>query len=496
MIVSLRDRLLLSVVLLVAVGLIAADVATYAALNSFLLKRVDDQLTATSPFAAGQLAGDNAFGGPGFGPGPHPGGQRGPAPDRGLPTGTYSALYSPSSSLITEQTLNFTGVATAAKPTLPKSLPHGAIDVPTLITTGGSDGTSYRVMVETIDSPPSAYGDVLVVAIPLTEVESILNQLLALEALISSLVLLAIALLVVVVLRAGVRPLEKMGETAAAIAAGDLSRRVEPATRRTEIGRLGLALNTMLAQIEEAFAERSRSENRLRRFVADASHELRTPLTSIRGYAELLRRRHDLPPEQAASAHRRIEEEAIRMAALVDDLLLLARLDQGRPLAQEPVDLRRIVLETSADVAVIAPARPLKVEATKSVVISGDELRLRQVIANLVRNAVVHTPADSPIEVLLNADKDRAHLSVVDHGPGLDPELRERVFQPFFRADPGRSRDTGGAGLGLSIVAAVVTAHGGKVEALETEGGGSTFKVELPLANGRASSLATQPPDA
>jgi two-component system OmpR family sensor kinase len=276
-----------------------------------------------------------------------------------------------------------------------------------------------------------------------------------------------------------------MGSTAREIAAGDLSRRVEPASARTEIGRLGLALNGMLSQIETAFAERTRSEQRLRRFLADASHELRTPLTSIRGYAELLRRGAAQPAQDATLARRRIEEEAIRMSVLVDDLLLLARLDQGRPLEQVPVELRQIAHDACADARAVAPQRPITLTAPQAVMVRGDELRLRQVVANLVSNAIVHTPPGSPIEVSVTRGREKAALSIADHGPGLQGEEARRAFEPFYRADPGRSRDRGGSGLGLSIVAAVVAALGGVVQVLETAGGGATFRIDLPLAAGQ-----------
>jgi two-component system OmpR family sensor kinase len=273
-----------------------------------------------------------------------------------------------------------------------------------------------------------------------------------------------------------------MGAVAKDIAAGDLTRRVEPATDRSEIGRLGLALNGMLAQIESAFAERSASNSRLRRFVADASHELRTPLTSIRGYSEMLRRGAAESPADADLARRRIEEESIRMTGLVDDMLVLARLDQGRPLEQEPIDLQAIATDAVADARAVAPQRAIQLESSGPVIVNGDDTRLRQMLGNLVRNAIVHTPPQAPIDVKLSTEDSVARLSVADHGPGLAPEDMDRIFEPFYRADPSRSRDSGGAGLGLSIVSAVVSAHGGHVTVRQTQGGGATFEVELPLA--------------
>jgi two-component system OmpR family sensor kinase len=292
----------------------------------------------------------------------------------------------------------------------------------------------------------------------------------------------ATAILALLIIRISLRPLERMGTVAREIAAGDLSRRVEPATEKSEIGRLGLALNGMLSQIESAFAERTASNRRLRRFVADASHELRTPLTSIRGYSEMLRRGASESPADSELARRRIEEESIRMTGLVDDMLVLARLDQGRPLEEEPIDLQAIATDAVADARAVAPQRDIKLTSSGPVIVNGDDTRLRQVLGNLVRNAIVHTPPQTPIDVTLSTEDSVARLSVTDHGPGLDPEEVDRIFEPFYRADPSRSRDSGGAGLGLSIVSAVVIAHRGHVMVRETDGGGATFEVELPLA--------------
>src|SRR6202171_4349330 len=257
-------------------------------------------------------------------------------------------------------------------------------------------------------------GQVVVFAIPLTSVQSTLSDLMLLEAKIGLGVLLATAILALLIIRIGLRPLQRMGSVAKDIAAGDLSRRVEPSTPKTEIGRLGLALNGMLSQIEAAFAERTESNTRLRRFIADASHELRTPLTSIRGYAELLRRGAAQTPEDSALARRRIEAEAVRMSVMVDDLLLLARLDQGRPLEQAPVDLQQIAHDACADARAVAPVRAITLWARETVVVRGDDLRLRQVVANLVSNAIVHTPTGTPIEVSVTSNGERAALSVTD----------------------------------------------------------------------------------
>jgi Signal transduction histidine kinase len=367
---------------------------------------------------------------------------------------------------------------------LPHSLPNYGMDKPSApFTVAGIAGVSqYRV----IDWPEDSFrGNFVVLAIPLTEVRSTLNQLLLLEASITVAVVAATALLALLIIRIGLRPLQRMGAVAQDIAAGDLTRRVEPASRQTEIGRLGLALNGMLSQIEAAFAERTASNDRLRRVIADASHELRTPLTSIRGYAEMLRRGAAESPRDSEAARRRIEEESIRMTGLVDDLLLLARLDQGRPLDKAAVDLRTIATDAVADARVVAPQRSISLTSNGPAIVTGDDTRLRQVLGNLVRNALVHTPQQTPIEVEVATHDRVGRVSVADHGPGLAADDVERIFEPFYRADPSRSRDRGGAGLGLSIVSAVVTAHGGHVKVSQTEGGGATFEVELPLADSK-----------
>src|SRR5712691_3641107 len=462
---SLRGRLLIGVISLVVIGLLISDVITYLSLQNFLLTRIDSQLTDGRTGAVGVLGG----------PGP------GRGPQNQFPIGTIVELVAPDGTLLQAPLrYDFQSSTSTALPVLPKKLPAATEKSPATLTLAGTGGVSqYRAAIWPEDS---FHGDYVVLAIPMDDVASTLRQLLQLEALISLGVVVATAILALLIVRLGLRPLEKMGAVAQDIAAGDLSRRVEPANARSEIGRLGLALNGMLSQIESAFAERTASNGRLRRFVADASHELRTPLTSIRGYSEMLRRGAAESPDDAELARRRIEEESIRMTGLVDDMLVLARLDQGRPLEQEPVDMLAIATDAAADARVVAPQREINLKSSGTVVVNGDDTRLRQVVGNLVRNAIVHTPPQTPIDISLSTEDSVARLSVADHGPGLSAEEIDRIFEPFYRADPSRSRDSGGAGLGLSIVSAVVTAHGGHVKVRETEGGGATFAVELPLA--------------
>jgi two-component system OmpR family sensor kinase len=323
----------------------------------------------------------------------------------------------------------------------------------------------------------------VVVAVPLREVEQTLSRLRLIEAIVTAAVLAALAALTWWVVRLGLRPLERMEATANAIGAGDLSRRVDSADERTEVGRLGLALNAMLGQIEGAFAERRASEERLRRFLADASHELRTPLSSIRGYAELFRLGPAQDPEQLAGAMRRIEEEATRMGRLVDDLLLLARLDEVRDPRREPVDVAALARDACEDARVAAPQRPISFTAPdEPVLVAADPDQLRQVLTNLLRNALVHTPEGTPVEVSATLDGERAAVHVRDHGPGLPEGAAERVFERFWRQGDSRARDRGGAGLGLAIVSAVTAAHGGTATAADADGGGAVFTVELPAA--------------
>ena len=326
-------------------------------------------------------------------------------------------------------------------------------------------------------------GDLLIVALPMDDVAATLSQLLLLEVIAGAAITIVILVATWFIVRGGLRPLNRMGRTARA-AATDLSLRVGPATEKTEVGRLGLAINDMLGQLEAAFAERAANEQRLRHFVSDASHELRTPLTSIGGYAELLRRNPTMTEDDVRLATRRIEEESRRMGVLVDDLLLLARLDQGRPLERTAVDLEVLVTDAVSDARAADPARTVTERIVAPVRVEGDDMRLRQVLSNLVRNALVHTPAGTPIEVALLHEGDKAVLLVVDHGPGIARDHAHRIFERFHRSDPGRSRDQGGSGLGLSIVDAVVTAHGGTIRVDDTPGGGATFRIELPALAG------------
>jgi len=281
------------------------------------------------------------------------------------------------------------------------------------------------------------------------------------------------------VVRQGVRPLMAMATTADEIAVGDLTRRVDDVSARTEAGRLGIAFNSMLTEIEEAFREREASEGRLRRFAADASHELRTPLTSIRGYAELWQSGGLREPGQLDQAMRRLAEEGQRMGTLVEDLLLLARLDEQRPLDLGAVRLDVLAADGVQDALAVEPDRPITCDIEPATV-AGDELRLRQVVANLLTNARVHTPPGTPIHVRVTSVEGTVRLEVADEGPGMPSEVVAHAFERFYRADGSRGRASGGSGLGLSIVDAIARNHGGRASVASTPGVGSRFVVELP----------------
>jgi two-component system, OmpR family, sensor kinase len=282
--------------------------------------------------------------------------------------------------------------------------------------------------------------------------------------------------------RVGLRPLRNIESTAANIAGGELSLRVPQADERTEVGRLGIALNTMLERIEDAFAKQQASEERLRRFVADASHELRTPVSAVSAYAELFERGAQQRPDDLARVLRGVRVETSRMQALIEDLLLLTRLDEGRPLEREPVELVGLAGEAVEAAQTISGDWPLSLEADEPVEVTGDRMRLREVLDNLLANVRTHTPPGTPTTVRVDAQSGEAVLEVTDEGPGLDADAAARVFERFYRADPSRARDRGGTGLGLAVVAALVEAHGGRVELDTSPGSGATFRVRLPLA--------------
>ena len=470
---SLRSRLLASMLGVTAVGLLLLGGITYLGQRSFQLDRLDDQIRRAPPAAAGALD-DAGFegGGPGGGAGgPPPGG----GPGSGLPPGTYVELRDASGSFVKSHVFDY-GQDITADPALPDDIP---LREPFTVDGENGDENRYRVYAQA-----DRFGSgVVVVAAPLTEVDATLNRLLVIELLVIAGVLLVLGFVGWAVVRVGLLPLDRIGHTAGAIAGGDLSHRVESVDPRTEVGRLGIAFNAMLDRLEGAFGRQQASEDRLRRFLADASHELRTPLASIRGYAELFRMGAASSPEDVAKAMRRIEDEAARMGILVEDLLTLARLDEIAEAPHTDVDLSVLAGDAVDDARVTAPDREIALEAPDDVIVSGDAHQLRQVLANLLRNALVHTPEGTPIDVAVASDGDgAARLRVRDHGPGLPAGDPSALFERFWRAEGGRERGKAGAGLGLAIVAAIVDAHGGRVEAGDAAGGGAVFTVVLPAA--------------
>jgi len=473
---SLRARLVLCLLALAGLGLLVAGAITYAEQKSFLIDRLDQQVAASLPTVSRQLdeTGANV---PGYGGAHHdfdeghgPGGPPGAAVN--LPPGTFGQRQDASGTVLGSVVFTY-GQKRLSSPDIPKGLEPGSV---VTVDSAAGGGVRYRVVaVETPDQPGTT-----IAAVPMVEADRTLDRLLRVEALVIGGVLLALALVAWLIVRLGLRPLDRIGDTAGAIAAGDLSRRVSPATPATEVGRLGIALNAMLDRLEQAFAEREASETRLRRFLADASHELRTPLSSIRGYAELFRIGAARDEADTEKAMRRIESETVRMGVLVEDLLTLARLDELHDHVREEVDLAHLARDAASDARAIDPSRSIGVAGEDRAVVLGDPHQLRQVVGNLMRNALVHTPAATPIELTVGRKDGQVSLEVRDHGPGLPAAAQDSVFERFWRAEKGRSRGRAGAGLGLAIVAGIVTAHDGTVTAENARDGGARFVVALP----------------
>ncbi|WP_402374229.1 sensor histidine kinase [Isoptericola rhizosphaerae] len=476
--VPLRVRLVAILVLLLGAGMIIAGLTTRTVVSNYLVDQLDTQLKQSAQGVARMTALNPAEG----------------------------SQHIPSEYAVTLRSCNGLDGGPAGwtatldrfgEPQIPDESLTAVVDRGlepfTVDSEGGSDPTTWRVVSipcsQTQDSPVegAAY-----VALPMAAVDKTTAYL------SSSLLWSGIGIVVLGgalafwLMQHSLRPLRRIEATAAAIAEGDLSRRVPEQPPSTEVGSLSHSLNAMLTQIESAFAVQEASEQRMRRFVSDASHELRTPLATVRGYGELYRMGALDTDEKVEDTMVRIEDSARRMGTLVNDLLVLARLDEGRPMRHEVVDLAALAHETAQDLHALDPTRTVSVtglggEAPPSALRTvGDADRLRQVLTNLVGNVARHTPAGSPTELALGTVADGVVVEVRDHGPGVSPEQARRVFERFYRADSSRNRESGGSGLGLAIVAAILGAHGGSASVVETPGGGLTVRVLLPAAGGYA----------
>lgn len=461
---SLRSRLLLVCMVLLTLGVVVTDAVAVTMLRQHLVDRVDSQLRLLGAVlsrvpiqATGQL----------------------PAEFRtslDMISDVYVAELAPDGSVIrSAQT-----PGASAVPRLPRLDPAAVRGRP-------FDVPGWRVIVE--QRPGD--GNAVVVAARLSKVDSTVRRMWTISGLTFLAVLAVLAVLGWFAMRAGLKPLRRMEETAAAIAGGDLTHRVpDVAPPRTEVGRLASSLNGMLAQIERAFAAREQSEARMRALLSDVSHELRTPLFGIKGFTELYRMGGLPSREDVDRTMNHIEREATRLASLAEDLLLLATVDeQPDVLALTPMDLRTIAADLRADLQALDPSRPVSVTAPGGTgppgraPVVGDEARLRQVATNLVGNVIAHTPAGTPVRIGVGTVADEAILELADSGPGMDAETAARVFDRFYRSDPSRSRTAGsGAGLGLTIVRSLVTAQGGQVDVQTATGKGATFRIRLPLA--------------
>jgi two-component system OmpR family sensor kinase len=491
---SLRTRLLAAVGVVSLVALIIAGVTMYTSLGSFLNNRVDQTLQTA----------DQAFSGtnrpPGFGP--PPGGTLPPSTgEGGFPTGSVPRL---APGLFVER-ISAADVTTQVQkatepgghqftPSLPANLfsqfanrPTGSSEFLTTASTQSS-GPQFRVLVS-----KTSDGDLIVLGQTLDTTADTLRHLLWIELAVTGGALIAALLLGLWLVRVGLQPLREVELTAAAIAEGDLSRRIPGDERRTEVGRLARVLNVMLARIQRAFADRDateaqlrRSEERLRRFVADASHELRTPVAAVSAYAELYIRGAAEHPEDLDRFVAGIQGESERMKHLVEDLLLLARLDEGLPIEHQPVELVSVVADAIEAGRAMGPEWPLALRATGPVEVLGDRLRLRQVVDNLLANVRAHAPVGTHTVVSVTSDGAHAVVEVADDGPGLSAEEAAQVFERFYRADPSRTRTSGGSGLGLSIVWSIVAAHSGTIAASPGADGGAVFTVRLPASTEEA----------
>ncbi|MFV0462441.1 MAG: sensor histidine kinase [Nostocoides sp.] len=471
----LRVRLVAVVSVLVAAAVTLMTVATAYLMQQDLRARIDDELrSAAAPVAkevfSGLAQGTNT-----------------------VPT-AYAVFFIPTGSSPIQVSTPTGATHSPAVPALGLDDPQVLTGNPFTVASTDSDDT-WRVIAGRLTNGAGAYA----VALPLEGSEHTVHRLLVISTLIGGVLLLACAVIGWYAVRRAFRPLTRIEDTAAAIAEGDLGKRVPVPHTHDEVQSLARSLNVMLGQIEHSFARQEASQTRMRQFVADASHELRTPLATVRGYAELYRQGAVRGEPAVTEAMGRIEREATRMNGLVQDLLTLARLDEEPEVTFHRVDLLELAVEVVKDARVRAPDRQIELTGLQGpfgpLPVHGNGNQLRQVLTNLLTNAIVHTPAGTPIEVVLGLtepdeapatqEQEPAGIAVVqvrDHGAGIPPQAAGALFERFYRADKARSRERGGTGLGLAIVAAIITAHHGQVAVAPTSGGGATFVIELPTA--------------
>lgn len=493
---SIRLRLLVTTAVVALIALLGADVATYISLRSFLYGHVDSNLELSHHSVEASIS---AKGPSKPSPSTNETQSEGCKPfdnrainSTGLTPGTVIEVRNRAGHAAYVCAIGDLEESRAEMPVLPSRItgfsPHGEDHEPVTYFNAPSTQkeAEFRVRASIIEEGP-AKGDVLLLAVPLTSTTGILGRLEAVELAVTAAALVAAAGLAWWLVRAGLRPLRDVELTAEAISAGQLTERVPGHQARTEVGRVARAFNVMLERIEAAFAARDRTETelrasqeRMRQFVADASHELRTPLAAVRAYAELFDRGAETRPEDLQRVMHGIQAETGRMSRLVEDLLLLAHLDEGAPMQIEPVDLTEVADRAVTTARDIAPDWPITLTVDGPVAVEADALRVRQVLDNLIGNVRVHCPAGTTTTVTVAEAGDEAELEVSDDGPGLSDEDTARLFERFFRADPSRSRLHGGAGLGLAIVAAIVHAHGGYISVSSSPGGGTRFTVRLP----------------
>lgn len=468
---TLRARLVTALGAFVTLGLAAFGFATYVRYSNVEYQRLDDQLRSALPSVSRQLT--NAVdiddrGGTG----------RRDDDDDDRPAISidndsvlrvvYAELRNPLGQVVAR-------ITSEGAP----DLPAGPVAANRTFSVSSSKGAGNWRVATAAASSPNARGYQVLIATPTAPVTDSLGELLLTETIGGVLVLLVLVSGSWFIVRRGLRPLEAMGDTARSINAGDLSQRVGPADAKGEVGQLGIALNSMLDEIEEAFRARAETERRLRQFLSDASHELRTPLTSIQGFAELFRLGQQSEHVDQAVIMRRIEEESARMKNLVEDLLLLARLDETRTPERSSVDLAVLAADACSDAVAIDPSRSVTLDAPEPVLVLGNSDHLRQAVANLVTNAIKHTAAGTSINLGAHLRDGVALLTVRDHGTGLSPDALPHVFERFWQADEARAGT--GVGLGLSIVDSIAREHGGTARAANADGGGAVFSIELPL---------------